>query len=196
LKAYGWDKQIFTHLRYGGKLIGLCGGYQMLGEIIDDPLGIEDKPGSETGLDLIKMHTKLMPEKKLENVQAELVLQEINVPVKGYEIHCGETVFNEEYKAPILLNKRSEGVISHDNQILGTYLHGLFDQPEATNKLLQWAGFNKNSAIDLNLVREEQLNRLADCLESELSEAFINQLLFRQNKDKDNCLNSIKTEIN
>ncbi len=89
LRANGWQQAIRRHLRYGGRLIGVCGGFQMLGRAIHDPLGIEDRPGTHAGLALLDLETTLERVKQLRNVCGALVLE--NAPVRGYEIHAGVT---------------------------------------------------------------------------------------------------------
>ena len=178
LRQYGWDTSIKRHIRYGGKLIGICGGYQMLGERIDDSKGIEDQPGLATGLGIFSMDTTLQTAKILKQVKGRLALNKGLGPpteqevISGYEIHCGLSSHNESYPSFILLDDgRKEGCVSHDNLVLGTYIHGLFDEPAATNQILAWAGLVGDRSIDLQAKREEQLERLADCLESSLADA-------------------------
>lgn len=186
LREYGWESQLQRHLRYGGKLIGICGGYQMLGTLIADPDGVEDSPGETAGLGLLETTTLLQPEKTLLQVSGTLLLDPNDkiVPVSGYEIHCGVTTFDDEYKSLITLNDgRKDGVINPNSQIIGTYLHGLFDTPSAATALLRWAGFDTKDAVDLNAHREQQLERLADCLEASMTRDFL-----------DNLAGSVKTE--
>lgn len=178
LRQQGWDKDIATHLRYGGKVLGICGGYQMLGQSIADPLGIEDSAGDTTGLDYLPLSTELKAEKQLRRVSGELTLLGQKVAVKGYEIHCGESSYLiprlEQTNAPLQLIPDStsmsfaDGLQSDDGQILGTYLHGLFDSSDACQLILRWAGLNDAKAIDINQIREQQLDRLADVLAEHL----------------------------
>lgn len=185
LREYGWDQSIMRHVRYGGKLLGICGGYQMLGDMIIDEAGIEDQAGMSTGLSLLSLTTTLAPEKVLSNVSGELnpeVFHDqknaaVRTSVSGYEIHCGVTTGSDQYSPFIQLSDhRVDGVVSDDGQIAGTYIHGLFDQAEATNAILQWAGLSSSEqAIDLYEIREQQLNRLADCLEESLNPNFFQQ---------------------
>jgi len=194
MKRYGWDVEVKKHLRYGGKVIGICGGYQMLGEEVIDDQGIEDKPGRSSGLALLNMSTQLAAEKILENTKGNLLVADDGCvdefeseltknsakgcQIKGYEIHCGLTQHNTHYKPFIDLgNGRYDGIISHDNDIIGTYFHGLFDCAAASNTILAWAGLNETGAINLNEVREQQLDRLADCLEENLNSDFFNNLI-------------------
>ncbi|WP_229781392.1 cobyric acid synthase [Shewanella putrefaciens] len=178
LRQQGWDKDIATHLRYGGKVLGICGGYQMLGQSIADPLGIEDSAGDTAGLGYLPLSTELKAEKQLRRVSGELTLLGQRVTVKGYEIHCGESSYLiprfEQTNAPLQLIPEStsvsfaDGLQSDDGQILGTYLHGLFDSPDACQLILRWAGLNDAKAIDINQIREQQLDRLADVLAEHL----------------------------
>lgn len=169
LKQQGWPEKIQKHLRYGGKLMGICGGYQMLGDTIHDPLGIESAAGSESGLKLLAMTTTLEPEKQLKRVSAKLNLRgQPDVNVKGYEIHAGITQGKALEKPLITINGAPDGAVSEDNQIAGTYLHGLFDQPNALAQLLLWAGLTDVESIDYAALREHSINRLADAVETHL----------------------------
>ncbi|WP_423153051.1 cobyric acid synthase [Shewanella algae] len=207
IRQQGWDKGIARHLRYGGKLIGICGGFQMLGQSIADPLGLEDLPGTSQGLGYLPLTTELQVEKQLLNVSGTLRLGQSSASVSGYEIHCGASRIPDRCTQPLLLNERgsdancasatepakitepakatapsqiagptqftaprSEGLLSEDNQILGSYLHGLFDSPEACELLLTWAGMTapQGHAVDINQQRQQQLDRLADVLEQHL----------------------------
>ncbi|WOT06762.1 cobyric acid synthase [Shewanella youngdeokensis] len=170
LRDRGWDKQIARHLRFGGKLIGICGGYQMLGHSINDPYGIEGQIGSSEGLGYLNIATTLDKNKTLKQVNGELKLNGETHPVKGYEIHAGISNVNETQ--PITLgtktNSYADGAICPQNQVFGTYLHGVFDEPQACDALLNWAGYHQQKARDMSVLREENLNRLADSLEQSL----------------------------
>ncbi len=89
LRANGWDTAVARHLRYGGKVLGICGGLQMLGEQVHDPLGLEGAAGSSDGLGLLAFSTTLEEEKQLRNVRGRLLLEDAEV--SGYEIHAGVT---------------------------------------------------------------------------------------------------------
>jgi len=174
LRQWGWDQSIIKHCRYGGKLIGVCGGLQMLGEWIDDPEGLEDTAGRSQGLGLLKMTTVLHRQKVLKHVRANLTIDKAShALVTGYEIHCGRTTFTESYP-PLLTNddQYKEGVISHDQQIIGTYVHGLFDEAQASTQLLRWAGCHTAKGVDIKQHREQQLDRFADCLEENMRTDF------------------------
>ena len=168
LRGQGWDKAIARHLRYGGKVIGLCGGYQMLGEMIDDPLGLEGSAGSTPGLGFLAVDTVLAAEKQLRNVSGRLLLAG-QPAMTGYEIHLGVTRSDGLARAAVqLADGRSDGAISADDQVLGTYCHGIFDHPEALTALLQWAGAGEVERVDFAARREADLDRLADSVEAAL----------------------------
>ncbi|MBB1437656.1 cobyric acid synthase [Shewanella sp. SG41-4] len=178
MRQQGWDVKLKNHLRYGGKVIGICGGYQMMGELIDDPLGIEDIAGCSDGLGLLPITTVLTASKTLTQVSGHLRLQHQVAEFSGYEIHCGESSLTQDcVTQPILIEQMAEqrllaakqdGLLSDDQQILATYIHGLFDSPQACQLILGWAGLTNAQHIDINQIREQQLNRLADVLEAHL----------------------------
>ncbi|WP_246028994.1 cobyric acid synthase [Parashewanella tropica] len=169
LKASKWSEAIQKHLRYGGKVIGICGGYQMLGESISDPYEVETQKGEENGLGYLPIVTQLQPEKHLKNVSGHLLMGDKTVEVKGYEIHCGASSYSQNCQPVVKLsdgvNTQLDGVISSNGQILGTYLHGLFDQPQALKTIIEWAGLSSNIELDIEQIREQQLNRIADTIE-------------------------------
>ncbi len=171
LREMGWEEAIRRHLRYGGKLIGICGGLQMLGKQLHDPLGIEGAPGSQPGLDLLDYETTLESEKTLENVSGTLTLPG-SPKVVGYRIHMGVTrgaaLAHPSTQLDGASGSQAEGAISADGQILATYCHGLFDQPEALSALLEWAGHKPTAFFDPNERRGRDLDRLADAVEENL----------------------------
>jgi adenosylcobyric acid synthase len=166
LRRAGWDAAIARHLRYGGKVIGICGGLQMLGMHIHDRLGIEGEPGSSKGLGLLDYDTTLESEKQLRNVVGTLALEE--APVSGYEIHAGVSAGPALQRPALRLEHGPDGAISEDGQILATYLHGLFESREATDALLRWAGLADASTPDYHARRETDIDRLADAVEQHL----------------------------
>lgn len=182
LKEAGWKGALDKHLRYGGKLIGICGGYQMLGELIDDPNGIEGDPGSELGFGYIPQKIELKTTKKLEKVRGVLTLDNKTVPVSGYEIHNGISVNSQEKtnsptldntdipsSSPIKLDTDElEGYTSNDNAILGSYLHGIFDSVDACELLLSWSGLVSAAKFSITEVRERELERLADTVQKHI----------------------------
>lgn len=179
LREQAWDQQIQKHLRYGGKLIGICGGFQMLGEMIHDPQGVESAPGSSVGLGLLALQTKLEPHKILR--QRSGFLWNKNSALQGYEIHCGISSGAALNTPACYLQAeqglQAEGAISDDGLILGTYIHGLFDQPEALTGLLAWSGLVNAQVLDINQQRELSIDRLAVATEQALSPEFLQQFL-------------------
>ena len=167
LREQGWDRDLRRHLRYGGKVIGICGGLQMLGRWIDDPAGLEGEPGGSPGLGLLDFTTTLAPEKQLHRVEGRLVLE--NAFVTGYEIHAGISSGPALEQPAIRLNDgRLDGALSADGQIFGSYLHGLFDAASARDALLRCAGLAVRETPDYRQLREDGINRLADALENHL----------------------------
>ncbi len=179
LRDQGHDRAIARHLRYGGKLIGICGGLQMLGSALHDPLGLEGG-GSSAGLGWLDLDTTLLADKQLRQVSGWLALGAApaaapgqNPAVQGYEIHLGQSSGPALNRPALWLAGeggalRPEGAVSADGQVLGSYLHGLFDHPEAQAALLRWAGLDCAQAIDLAALREASLERLADEIEAAL----------------------------
>ncbi|QKE63750.1 cobyric acid synthase [Aquipseudomonas campi] len=174
LREQGWPAAIEHHLRYGGKLLGICGGLQMLGTQIDDPHGLEGAPGSSAGLGLLDISTVLEPEKQLRNVQGRLCLEQ--AAVSGYEIHAGVSAGAGLNGAVQLNDGRSDGGMSVDGQVLGTYLHGLFESSEACGALLRWAGLREVQTVDYHALRERDIERLADLVEAHLDTARLREL--------------------
>lgn len=179
LRKSGWPQGIERHLRYGGKVIGICGGYQMLGHRINDPHGIENNGQAQTaeGLGLLDCETELLPQKQLTVSQGQLCHPLFaGQAVNGYEIHCGQTTSHEQ---PVvkLQSKRYDGAMNEDQSIMGSYLHGLFDTPSSCRQILAWAGLNDAPEVDIQTIRENQLNRLADCLDEHLNERLLDALI-------------------
>ncbi|WP_122430102.1 cobyric acid synthase [Pseudomonas viridiflava] len=175
LRANGWEDAIQKHLRYGGKVMGICGGLQMLGEQMHDPLGLEGAAGSSPGLGLLAMSTVLESEKQLRNVRGRLTLEDAEV--SGYEIHAGVTTGAALQQAAVRLDDgRCDGAQSADGQIIGTYLHGLFESPAACSALLRWAGLRDVQEVDYHALRERDIERLADLVEKHLDGTLLRQL--------------------
>lgn len=162
LRAQGWDTQIERHLRYGGKLIGICGGYQMLGTSISDPEGVEGAPGETAGLSHLPLTTVLSRHKRLQQVSGKCLFDGSGAAVSGYEIHMGVSHSEAALSPAFELDGVAEGLCSADQQILGSYLHGLFDHPEAGAALLRWAGLQGEHKLDLAALREASIDRIAD----------------------------------
>lgn len=175
LREHGWDAAIARHLRYGGKLLGICGGLQMLGTRIDDPHGLEGPAGSSAGLGLLDYATVLEPEKQLRNVHGRLALGDL--PVSGYEIHAGVSAGPALARPAVVLDDgRGDGALSADGQVMATYLHGLFEQPAACAALLAWAGLREARQVDYHARRERDIERLADLVEAHLDTRLLREL--------------------
>ena len=160
LRQQGWQQHINKHLRYGGKLIGICGGYQMLGKKLHDPYGIEGEIKSIDGLGLLDIETSIEKQKELKLVEGILISD--NSAIAGYEIHMGVSTGPALNNPAIQLADKVDGAISADGQIMGTYLHGLFDQSSALSSLLKWTGLKESSNFDYESLREQELDRLAE----------------------------------
>jgi adenosylcobyric acid synthase len=175
LRAQGWERAIARHLRYLGKLVGVCGGFQMLGTAIHDPYGIEGAPGSSGGLGLFEMDTTLKSEKRLRNVAGRLTLD--GAAVTGYEIHAGISTGPALSRPAVRLEHDADGAYSDDNLILGTHLHGLFESPAAGRALLRWAGMDAPEAFDYEARCTAEIERLADAVETHLDTDALRRLL-------------------
>ena len=176
LKQQGWQQQINQHCRYGGKLLGICGGYQMLGKQLLDPNAIESNIKQIEGLKLLDITTELTNEKMLTQVQGTMTIGEQQCAVSGYEIHCGRTQVNAELSSLIKFDQHPEGelidgAISDDHQVMGTYLHGIFDNAEATKLILNWVKPNNGigDAINLTEHRETQIVKFANICREHLA---------------------------
>lgn len=176
LREQGWESAIRRHLRYGGKLIGICGGFQMLGKLIHDPHGVEGIAGSAQGFAFFDMETTLQSDKLLRNTQGTLSFND--AAVTGYEIHAGITTYHRCYQPAIHLTDNDDGAISEDELILGTYLHGIFESSTACSELLTWAGLDDQApAPDYHATCDTAINRLADCVDEYLDTAQLYRLL-------------------
>ena len=139
LRESGWHVDIYAHVRRGGHVLGICGGYQMLGRSIQDPDGIEGKPGSVAGLNLLDVETRLTSEKLLLEVAGES--GDAGVPFKGYEMHMGRTE-GADCERPMLKldDGRTDGAISANGQVAGCHVHGLFADDRQRSDWLQRIG--------------------------------------------------------
>ncbi|HEY3696710.1 cobyric acid synthase [Phenylobacterium sp.] len=166
LRAQGWDVDLAAHVRRGGRVLGICGGYQMLGRRIADPLGLEGPPGEAAGLGLLDVETVLQPEKVLRAAAGRLTS---GARFAGYEIHAGRT-HGPDAARPFLVRDEGtgEGAVSLDGRIAGAYVHGLFDVGEARAALLaEWGaasdGLDQSARIDAAL--DELALALADAFD-------------------------------
>jgi adenosylcobyric acid synthase len=161
LRQTGWDVDLRAHLRRGGHLLGICGGYQMLGRRISDPDGIEGPPGAVDGLGLIEVDTVLGGDKVLVEVTGRTMDE--GVPFKGYEMHVGRTTGALQ---PLLAldDGRSDGAIDDSGRIAGCYIHGLLADDRQRRHWLQRIGA-ASSGFDYEAGIDATLDRLADHIE-------------------------------
>ncbi|QEN04103.1 cobyric acid synthase [Thiospirochaeta perfilievii] len=179
LKSCGWDREIYKHNKEGRLIIGICGGFQMLGKRIEDPHCVEGDIKSSNGLGLLDMVTSFETEKR--TIQNSGVITEIDgefsslsgISVQGYEIHMGSTISNENY----FLKDQSgfyDGAVK--GNVIGTYFHGIFDSSEFTSTLISKIKRDKGLDIDTNIIdyktyKDLEFNKLAE--------------LYKQNLDMD-----------
>jgi adenosylcobyric acid synthase len=158
LKESGFDIDIAGHLRRGGTLLGLCGGYQMLGRAVHDPDGIEGARGTATGLGLLDVETTLAADKRLEPAHGATFDQ---IPFSGYEMHMGMTE-GPACARPFarLADGSAEGAMSADGRVIGTYIHGLFaDDRQRSAWLERFA--SGGTAVAYDALIEKTLDKLA-----------------------------------
>ncbi|AUW43018.1 Cobyric acid synthase [Rhizobium leguminosarum] len=139
-RAEGWDRDLQAHVRRGGRVIGICGGYQMLGRAVHDPLGIEGGTLETPGLGLLDIETEMAPEKTVRNSQARSA--EFDAPLAGYQIHLGITRGPDCIRPSAIIDGAPDGALSADGRIMGTYLHGLFGSDAYRARLLQSFGLS------------------------------------------------------
>lgn len=175
LRAEGWDEAIRRHLRYGGRLIGICGGFQMLGRAVHDPEGLEGAAGSSDGLGLLDFETTIESRKQLRNVCGRLAIADAEVT--GYEIHAGVTQGPALSHPAVHLARGPDGAVDEAGLILGTYLHGVFESDAARRALLAWAGLPGLESLDYGAVRDNAMERLADAVAQHLDVQRLSSLL-------------------
>ena len=170
LKQQGWDIDIAAHLRRGGRVLGLCGGYQMLGRRIADPEGIEGLPGAVDGLALLDIETELTANKALVEVSGRDIAT--GESVSGYEMHVGRTSGPDLARPMLQLSNgttsRPEGAMSADGRVAGCYVHGLFAGDEFRHAYLDGLKARAVSGIGYEHEIESTLDALADHLTAHL----------------------------
>lgn len=165
LRAQGWDVDLAAHVRRGGHVLGICGGYQMLGQVVRDPQGIEGLAGETPGLGLLDVTTVMEPAKRLTRVRAEHVASE--QMFDGYEIHIGQTSGPDCARPFARINGADEGAISGTGRIMGSYLHGLFRHDGFRAAFLSRLGAESaDASYDTGI--EATLDALADHIEAHL----------------------------
>lgn len=181
LKGQGFASALTDHVRRGGALLGVCGGYQILGRAIEDPDGVESG-GSESGLGLLPVTTVLEPAKTTRRVSARWLPE--GPAFEAYEIHVGRTWLRgtDGPGAPLFaVEGRPEGLASPDGRVWGTYLHGLLDSGSGRRRILDWArgasaAPGPADSPDAAVERQRAYDRLADTLEAALDRALLRRL--------------------
>jgi adenosylcobyric acid synthase len=164
-REQGWDIDLLAHARRGGRVFGICGGYQMLGTSVSDPHGMEGPPGEIEGLGLLDVATVLTNAKALSQVEGEYLTN--GAPFRGYEMHVGETS-GPDCARPLMrfANGQLDGAISPDGLITGAYVHGLFADDRQRAAWLVLLG--RTSGISYEATIEQTLDALADHCEAHL----------------------------
>ncbi|MBA4324046.1 MAG: cobyric acid synthase CobQ [Rhodobacter sp.] len=160
-RAQGWDIDLAAALRRGARVLGLCGGYQMLGREIADPEGIEGKPGSVSGLGLLDLVTVMTPDKRVTETTA--LHPASGTQVKGYEIHLGRTTGPDRARPMFTVDGQPEGAVRGDDRVMGSYLHGMFTQDAFRRAYLASLGATPGR-VSYDRTVDETLDALADHL--------------------------------
>ncbi|MEI9415183.1 cobyric acid synthase [Mesorhizobium sp. Cs1321R2N1] len=161
----GWDRDLAAHRKRGGHVVGICGGFQMLGRTVRDPNGIEGSVTDAEGLGLLDIETVMEPEKTVRNVSARSV--PFDLPLEGYEIHLGRTTGPDTVRPSAIINGIEDGAISADGKVIGTYMHGLFGADAFRGKFLESLGI-RGGGIDYRAEVERALDDVAAELENHL----------------------------
>jgi adenosylcobyric acid synthase len=170
LRAQGWDIDIKAHVRRGGHVLGLCGGYQMLGRTIADPGGVDGRAGTVDGLGLLDIATTMSGDKSTTLVRGTHCAT--GATIEGYEIHLGRSDGPDCARPVLTLDGRPDGASSADGRVQGTYVHGLFTGDAFRRAWLAGLGIASTLAYDTRI--ETALDALADHLEAHLD---VDQLL-------------------
>ena len=167
LRAQGWDIDLAAHVRRGGAVLGICGGYQMLGRVIADPDGIEGAAGETGGLGLLDVVTVMSAEKHLTRTSA--IHAASGAAMEGYEIHIGRTGGPDRARPFAMVDGAPEGAVSADGRIMGSYLHGMFTGDAFRAAFL--GGLGAASVAGYGQGVEAVLDALADHMEAHLDVA-------------------------
>lgn len=163
LRAQGWDVDVAAHVRRGGHVLGICGGYQMLGVIVRDPDGIEGPAGDTAGLGLLDITTTMTPDKRLTTTDAVHVAS--GQAFRGYEIHIGRSEGADRARPFATVNSHPEGAVSANGRIIGSYLHGMFrDDAFRAAWLRSLGAVSAGSPYDATV--DATLDALADHMEA------------------------------
>ena len=163
-RKQGWDIDLYAHVRRGGHVLGLCGGFQMLGKTISDPDGVDGRPGTVDGLGLLDVSTVMAGQKRVTLTKAKAL--EGGAPVSGYEIHMGRTEGPDCTRAWLEIDGRPEGAASANGRIRGSYLHGIFSSDSFRASYLKQLGVSSDIAYEDGV--DQTLDDLADHLETHM----------------------------
>ncbi len=196
LRALGWEARIKDYASSGGRIGGICGGYQMLGTMVADPDGVEDFPGETSGLGLLNVRTTLLPGKILAQVRGRWLASD--AAVEGYEIHMGRTERKGAELRPAILLENLEskdtsyedGAVSANGRVWGIYLHGLFDAPEfragflhelrpELARLPEGEAESTGDAGSIQSFRDRQYDLLAEHFERHLDMTALENILYQ-----------------
>ena len=166
IREQGWDHDIIAFARAGGRVTGVCGGYQLLGRWIHDPHGTDGEPGSAKGLGLLDVETHMHREKQTREVDGLCVRSQSRI--SGYEIHVGRTQGPDTHRPMTRLTDNPDGAISHNGMIEGTYLHGLFTNDQFRAWWLNSIRTGSAGSLSYDATVEQELDALADGLETSL----------------------------
>lgn len=179
LKRTGLMDKIISVYKSGKTIIvGICGGFQMLGESITDPNGIESKISFETGLKLLPIQTTITMVKTTTLSEGHLSFAGFDIPVKGYEIHMGQSTYTDSYTPLIFMKERSDGCVSSDGMVMGTYFHGIFHndlfREKFINEVRKMKGLEAvTGRVSFNQLREDAFDHLASHLRKHVKLEYI-----------------------
>ena len=167
LREQGWDIDLLAHHRRGGAILGICGGYQLLGKTVTDPEGVEGAPGSAEGLGLLDVRTRIDGSKQLTEVSGSEVAS--GAPVHGYEMHIGQTNGPDTARPMLWLDGRGDGAVSEDGLVSGCYLHGLFANDAFRTAFLSRMDQSHRTKLRYDALVDATLDELADHIELHLA---------------------------
>ncbi len=165
----GWDRDLAAHVRRGGHVAGICGGYQMLGRMVRDPDGIEGAPASVEGLGLLDIETTMEKSKAVRNRHARCRI--IDADMTGYEIHLGRSSGPDCMRPFSTIDGQPDGAVSRDGRVFGTYLHGLFANDAFRQGYLARLGLSQ-SGVNYSAMVDGALDAIAARLEKLVSKDF------------------------
>ena len=164
LREQGWDHDILAHARGGGRVLGICGGFQLLGRRVHDPAGVDGPPGSAEALGLLDVETTMVADKTVRAVAGVCALS--GAPVSGYEIHAGRTHGPDGARAVFEIGGRRDGALSANGRVAGTYLHGMFTNDAFRDQWLRRAGATGLPGYEYAAAVEAALEALAEHVEN------------------------------